>query len=107
MNAGPGPILSTRDQAFANRVQVHVIELLTALFHVSNGAIKVAWLPEFTTGAAQPVDALHRRHFEGIHEAWQRVFPRRVQQRMPVIWHEHVSGKKKSSARPDPGDSAG
>ncbi len=78
MNAGPGPILRTRNQAFVNRIQVHVIELLSVLIHVSNGAIKIARLPEFAAGAAQAVDALHRRHFEGVHETWQGVFARRV-----------------------------
>ena len=93
---GPPPVLRLRHQAFSHRVEVHVMESLSELSVMPHKTIPELVLPKGVVALALAVQAARGDIFHVLDQAGDREGGARPQERVPVVWHQHISAKRKS-----------
>jgi len=96
--AGPWPILRPYDQASADWVAVHILELLDRFVVVSNIEVIVAALPE--SDVSRPFEFSRHLLFQHLQDDEESEIARFAAPKMHVLGHDSISGDNEAVALP-------
>lgn len=97
MEAGPAPIVGSRNETSHDGIAMHVAKFLNALLLVMHVEVIVARLPEGSLGAAQGDG-----EFQCVDYVSNRAFGRFADQQMNMLRHHDISGDNKAATEPHP-----